>query len=66
MRYFNKLKATSDRFLCNIVLKFISDQSHVGLRIYEKFLRTQKLPETGRDLQECYFLLDLRFVDSSL
>jgi len=36
--FFNKLMATPDQFLCNIVLKSISNKSHVGLLIYEKFV----------------------------
>jgi len=32
-RFFNKLKATPARFLCTIVLKSISNKSHVGLLI---------------------------------
>jgi len=35
--------ATPDLFLWNTVLKSISNKSHVGLLIYEKFLRTQKV-----------------------
>jgi len=64
--FLNKLMATSDRFLCNIVLKSVSSKSHVGLLIYEKFLRSKRNPETGRYLQECYSLLDLPFENSSL
>jgi hypothetical protein len=41
--FFNKLKATSDRFLRSIVLKSIRSKSHVGLIIYEKFLRKKKV-----------------------
>jgi hypothetical protein len=66
MWFFNKLKAISDRFLSNVVLKSIRIKSHMGLLIYEKFLRTKEWPGTGRDLQECYFLFDLRVWDSSL